>query len=190
MTKTEQDKKVKLFNELRDLTYNDLQYKCIRLGLDHEGNGDRMILVRRLVNSALISQNTTAPQAFAVKSDANEEAQEFARAANARILQQDPTTGQVIRTKLFQKPFKMTDKLGNQYEVRCPFVPAKNETVKLMATKGWLSPLETQYELLNMLKETPEAFSCNLIRKRTGTDGRWYLMLHVQKKEQSEQAIS
>lgn len=187
MKKTEQNAKIKLFNELKGLDYNTLQYRCIRLGIDHDGKGDRMVLVRRLVNSALISQNTVAPQAFAVKSDANEEAQNFARAANARILQQDPKSGQVIRAKLFQKPFQLTDKQGNIYEVRCPYVRAADDTVKKMAEKGWLSPLESQYELLTILKETPELYVCHLIRKRTGTDGRWYLMLHVQPKERSEQ---
>lgn len=177
-TKTEDLAKIKLFNELKALEYNDLQYRCIRLELEHSGS--QLDLIRRLVNYSSVAQNSSEPQAFAIKSKDDEEAQEFVRTANSRILPQDSATGKVIRQKMFKKGFRFLDKTGAIYESECAYVPLRPETTLKMIQKNWLHSLETQRELLSMMKANINDFNCNLIRKKTPGDGRFYLMLHVE----------
>jgi hypothetical protein len=179
LTKTEQDQKINLFKELQDLDLNTIQYRAIRLGLDHSGTKEDMI--RRIVNLSGVQQNVSAPQAFALKTAHDVEAQEFVRAANARILPQDER-GKVVRERMQSKAFKFLDKNGSIYEAECPFVVLSIATLDKILKKDWLHALDTQRELLVALQDTPTRFACHLIRRKTGTDGRFYLMLHVEMK--------
>lgn len=172
--------KIQLFLQMKEREFNDLQYECIRLGLPHDGTKED--LIRRLVNTVGVQQNVEAPQAFAIRSQGDQEAQEFVRAANARILPQDPQTGKVLRDKMLVRTFQFLDRDGNNYEMDCPCVQLRDETTAKMVEKNWLFALDSQRNLIAALREKPADFICHLIRKKTTDDGRFYLMVHVVKR--------
>lgn len=174
------NQKVQMFLSLKKEPIEILQERAREQGLDDSGTVTD--LARRLTNATSVEQSVFGPQAFALKSKEDAEAQQFMRRANARILPQD-LEGRVIKQKLRKRPFRFTDKNGAEYVAECPFVELKNETALMILDRGWIYPLENQRQLVAEMRKDITKFSCHLIRKKTPTDGRFYLMMHVERKK-------
>jgi len=180
ITSQADQKKIQEFLNLKSQSVELLQERARDLNLDD--SGDVTELARRISKYSLVEQVSIQPQAFALKSQSNTEAQQFMRRANARILPQD-LHGRVVKSRVKKRAFLFADKKGKQYSADCPFVQLRNETAQLILDKEWIYPLDNQKELISEMRSNINKFNCSLIRKQTSSDGKFYLMLHSELKD-------
>lgn len=177
MTKSEA-KQVEQFAALMQKSTEELQQILQSM---HLSSGEsKQEMVRAIVQAGFSPQMTDQPQALAIKTAQDEEAQEFVRKANARILPQGANK-QVIRSKIKRRQFTFVNRDGQEYSISCPCVALKPETAEMILNKGWVMPLENQVQLIQAMKEDITQFECYLIRKRDSRS-KFYLMMHVVKK--------
>lgn len=177
LTKTQQEDRVRMYEELNLLSENELVALCKERSV--EGSGRKEDLIRALVAASSVVQEPDLPQALAI-STKDPEAKSFVQKANAYILPQSPD-GRVLREKMKVRHFALPNKEGQLYQVKCPYTSVKSETLTTILDKGWLLPLDNQRALYTQLKTNPAAFDVYLIRKKS-IQGKFYLMLFCQKK--------
>ena len=176
MKMNEQDQ-IQLFTELKEKETSELMAMLETRGL--ETAGEKLELINRIIRSGPLAQiDSFQPQALAIQTKGNDNAQEWMRCANARILPQDKD-GNLLTSKINRKVFTFVKKDGGTYEVNCPYVRAKPETVQMLLDNGWVSPLDNQVDLINQMRKDITNFQCSFIRKRDSKN-HWYTMVHVE----------
>jgi hypothetical protein len=175
-----QEKRISEFNRYNGMTLLDLEHIAKKFNLAINSQWQKEDLIRGIIEAVETKQNVVSPQAFAIRTKDNTEAETFVRLVNSVILPQDKD-GKVQRNRMKIRSFEFPDKDGKLYKLDCPFSPLKPETLKMLIERGWLKALDSQKDLLDSLKKNMGEYEFFFIRKKNQAS-RFYLMLHVARK--------
>lgn len=88
---------------------------------------------------------------------------------------------QIFQNRNNARSFQLLNGKDKPYSVTLSYIKCEPKTLSFILENGLLMPLDKFRDIINLLKENPERFTTNIIRKPDSKGNSW-LMLHVEPK--------
>ena len=169
----ETKEQVEQFIALQAKNETELRALCESLKLPTEGNREYLLSQLLSLEAPQFQRSVVQPQVIPL----------CTRGPNGNPLQSAIETMKKWRRLIFEgvdniRQFELFNKDGKSYSTELRYAKCTQKTLKTILKQGWYMAHTNQRDLIKLLKECPEKFDINIVRKADRQGNSW-LMLHI-----------